>query len=478
MHRRTFLTGLASATACTVSQKAFGTLSPATLSGNNTIPIHFDPAKTLGSVSANFVGLGYEISSVSAPGLLSAANRSYVQFVRTLGANGVIRIGGNTSDYSSFDPHGQPISSPKASVVTEANLEELGTFLKVTGWQLIWGLNLGKGSEQEAVDEAKTVSATAGDSLLAFEIGNEPDLFSHEGHRPQGYSYENYLADFRRYKQAVRASLPHASFAGPDAAGHTDWVTRFAQDEGSDLKLLTHHYYREGQNPFSTLDKLLNPDLHLETLLEKLKQASLASHLPYRICETNSFSGGGRPGVSDTFGAALWVLDYMFTLASAGAAGVNLETGINQLNFISSYSPIGDNGHGIYTASPPYYGMLAFAQAAKGQLAALKYETSGVNFRAYATVASSGRSTVTIINKDHSQDTHILLTTSTPFRRARVLRLTAPSLESKDSIQLGNASVSPDGTWRSASEEIAKFDHQGWSVPVPAGSAAVVQFES
>jgi hypothetical protein len=45
--------------------------------------------------------------------------------------------------------------------------------------------------------------------------------------------------------------------------------------------------------------------------------------------------------VSDTFAAALWVLDFMFTLALAGCAGVNMETGVDQLGFISYYSPMG-----------------------------------------------------------------------------------------------------------------------------------------
>src|SRR6185437_4862345 len=114
---------------------------------------------------------------------------------------------------------------------------------------------------QNAVDEARAVAAIAKGKLLAFEIGNEPDLFAHEGHRPHGYSYENYLADYRRFKSALRAALPGVPLAVPDVAGDNEWVRRFAEDEGSDLKLLTHHYYRGGAgNPASTLDLLLNPD--------------------------------------------------------------------------------------------------------------------------------------------------------------------------------------------------------------------------
>lgn len=471
MQRRTFLAALASTAAGAFAQS----LPHATSS--QTVTIHLDPSRTISPIPENFIGLGYEISSVSTPGLLSAANDPYVQLVRTLGTKGVIRIGGNTSDYASFQPNGEAVSAPKASVITEANLRELGTFLQATGWQLIWGLNLGNKSEQEAAAEAVAVSAIAGDKLLAFEIGNEPDLFSHEGHRPADYSYEKYLAEYRRYKQAIRAKLPNATFAGPDAADHTDWVTRFAQDEGSDLKLLTHHYYREGQSPFSTLDKLLNPDPHLKTLLAKLQQASGTAHLPYRICETNSFSGGGRPGVSDTFGAALWVLDYLFTLASFNAAGVNIETGVNQHDFISSYSPIGDDRHGNYTAKAAYYGMLAFAQAAQGERLALDYDPSGINLSAYAT-AHSGRAALTLINKDRSQSANVRLTTAASHRKAGILRLTAPSLESKGEIRLGKTAVAPNGSWRPEANETAKLSNGEHVLQIPAGSAAIVFLEA
>ncbi len=75
--------------------------------------------------------------------------------------------------------------------------------------------------------------AAAQDKLLAFEIGNEPDLFGRgTRHRPKTYNYEVFLQEFRRYKSAIRARLPNAPFAGPDVAGATDWVTRFAADEG------------------------------------------------------------------------------------------------------------------------------------------------------------------------------------------------------------------------------------------------------
>ena len=55
-----------------------------------------------------------------------------------------------------------------------------------------------------------------------------------------------------------------------------------------------------------SIDKLLHPDPKLGPVLAELQAASKSCCVPYRICGTNSFSGRGKPGVSDTFASALW----------------------------------------------------------------------------------------------------------------------------------------------------------------------------
>ncbi len=424
------------------------------------------------SLSPDFLGLGYEISSVATPGLLSRTDRVYVQLARTLGFDGVVRVGGNTADYARYSAAAQAISSPFGTVVNDAALQELGGFLQATGWKLIWALNLGRGSEAEAVAEAKAVQAIAGERLLAFEIGNEPDLFSHEKHRPTGYSYEQWLADYRRYKTALRAQIPAVPLAGPDAAGKTDWVTRFAADEGKDAVLLTHHYYREGQNPGSTIEKLLGIDPKLQSQLDQLRAASQSCGVPYRICEVNSFSGGGRPGVSNTLAAALWVLDYMFTLAANGCSGVNMETGVNQLGFISSYSPIGDDEQGHHSAAPEYYGMLAFSLASRGELLPVEIDSRHPEIKAYATRPKEGGLVITVINKGEAASVH--LDVASQRRQGSVLRLTGPAMDAKTGIMLGGAEVASSGSWKAAATEILPLRKGQAVLSMPAASAAIV----
>jgi hypothetical protein len=423
------------------------------------------------------MGLGYEMSSVARPGLLSASDHAYIQLVRTLSPRGVIRIGGNTADYARYSPAAPAVSTSFGSVVNDAVLRDLGGFLEATGWTLIWTLNLGRGSESDAVWEAKAVLRAAGERLLAFEIGNEPDLFGRNKHRKPDYGYEDWLAEYRRYKAALRAQLPTIPFAGPDAAGKTDWVTRFAADEGKDTVLLAHHYYREGQNPTSTIDKLLGPDPKLEPQLTQLRAASASCGVPYRICEVNSFSGGGRPGVSDTMAAALWVLDYMFTLAASGCAGVNMETGVNQLDFISSYSPIGDDEHGHYSAKPEYYGMLAFSLAGRGQLLKTEIDPGSAGLKAYATRLDKGAVTLTLINKIAAASVlTVHIDGRVPAKRASAIRLLAPAFDAKTGITLSGAEVSPSGAWSRAKPEILPAAKGRLRIELPAASAAIVQF--
>ncbi|HEY6464426.1 MAG TPA: glycosyl hydrolase family protein [Candidatus Acidoferrales bacterium] len=484
MDRRKFLAASAGAAAAIVSTRysALAAQAPA-----RAVSVQIDPQQMLREIPADFLGLGYEISSVARPGLLSARNSAYVQFVRTLGPRGVIRVGGNTSDFSGYSKDGPPVCATKATVVDDAVIRDLTEFLDATGWRLIWGLNLGAAkfengtvtndALQNAIDEAGSVIAAAKDRLLALEVGNEPDLFAGGvAHRAQGYSYADYLKEYRVYKAALRAKFPQVPFAGPDVASHTDWVTQFAADEGSDLKLLTHHRYAEGPptSPQSTIERLLAPSDGLTRMLATCEAATRSSGVPYRICETNSCYGGGKPGVSDTFAAALWGLDYLFAMATANCAGANLETGVNQLGFVSPYSPIADDKASSPVAKPLYYGMLAFAQAGRGNRIAAQYDESALNLRAYAVKEPAGRVVVTLINKEASADATVSVALAGHFATGSIIRLEGPSLESKTGVTLGGAEVSAEGKWSPKKLENVSSRSGAWEVHVPAASAAVL----
>ncbi len=445
------------------------------------ITISVDAGQTGTIIPPDYMGLGFEVSSVAVPGLLSAGNGAYVRLIRNLGRRGVIRIGGNTSDYARYEANGSPVSSPRGSVITYASLVELRGFLDALsgqgGWRLIWGLNLGANQLDNAVEEARAVASVMGangkERLIAFEVGNEPDLFGRAGHRPADYNYDAWLKDFRRYKAAVRAAVPGAPFAGPDLAGAADWMPRFARDEGGDIALLSAHHYTTGQHlPNATQDFLLAEDRKYVGSLATFREAARAAGKPWRMVETNSFYGGGKEGVSDTFAATLWVLDYLFVLMNYGCAGINMETGVNHLGRVSSYSPIAGEKPGAHAAAPEYYGLLAFAQMGGGARVPVKISSNGMNLTAHAVKNGRGLA-LAVINKDAAQDADATIRVS-GYRSGRLLRLTASALNAKTGVTLGGAGVAPDGSWTGARHEPVRVVGGGASLHVPAGSAALV----
>lgn len=424
-------------------------------------------------LSSNFIGFGYEMSSVAPLGLLSATNSRYVELVRRLSTQGVLRVGGIVADYTRYIPDGTIIAEPQNTVITRASLEQFAGFLNKVGWTAIWSVNFAQGSIQDAVSEARAVSTILGRRLLALEVGNEVENYSRGQHpfRQPPYEYETYRKEYAAWHDAIHKAVPGARFAAPDTASSVEWVERMAQDTKGDVQLLTTHYYRNNQKR-GTAEQLLLPDPRLKDVLTRLHAASRRSGIPWRMCETNSFSGGGRPGVSDTFIGALWTLDYMLLLASYGCSGVNIETGVNQLGFVSSYSPIKDDGHGVNTAGIPYYGMLAFATASAGcgEILPIDLNTRGINLTAYVLGAAGKPVSVVVINKDSSQDAHLSIA-ELEMGTVSAFRLLAPSGDSTANVTFGGTVVDPDGHWKPAHRESIRDG----SFAIPRMSAVVLR---
>jgi hypothetical protein len=164
----------------------------------------------------------------------------------------------------------------------------------------------------------------------------------------------------------------------------------------------------------------------------------------------------------------------MFKLAAAGCGGVNMETGVNQLGFISSYSPIGDEEHGHYVAAPEFYGMLAFAQGTDGVLIDSQLRAGNSNLDGYAVLRREKQLCITLINKEPNLDVSVAIEPTLPFQNGTVLRLSAPSLESDSGVTLGGASVKPDGTWRPEEQEKIRASDGRIFLRLPAASAAVL----
>lgn len=425
------------------------------------------------SVPNNFIGLGYEMSSVATPGLLSVNNHRYMNLINGLGPTGVLRVGGIVADYTRYEPNGTSRAERQNTVITRAALDRFAEFVKTMGWSAIWSVNFAQGRIEDMIVESRAVANALGGRLLALELGNEVENYGH-GEKPfrtSPYNYETYRTEYSEWQAAIRKAVPDIRLAAPDTASSIEWVERMANDSKGDVQLLTTHYYR-GNQKYGTPEQLLRPDSHLKDVLVHLRAASQRSGIPWRMCETNSFFGGGRPGVSDTFVSALWALDYILLLAQYGCSGVNIETGINQLGFISSYSPIQDDQKGVNVAGPSYYGMLAFAVAVAdcNEVLPIDIDTRGINMTTYVLGTGGKPRSVVIVNKDTLQDAHLSIR-ELGMNAVIALRLRAPSAGSKTGITFGDSAVDPDGNWKARTTE----EIRDGAVTIPRMSAIVLR---
>ena len=127
---------------------------------NRDVRIIIDTEKSIAKVAEDFIGFGYETSAVAQSGFFSPNNTRMINLYGNLSKHGMIRIGGNVSDHTRYIADG--ISAAKTekevTVINRANLDDLGAFVRATGWRVMWGLNLGTGTKDEAVEEAVAVN--------------------------------------------------------------------------------------------------------------------------------------------------------------------------------------------------------------------------------------------------------------------------------------------------------------------------------
>ena len=434
-------------------------------------------------IPGEFTGLSYESSQLSHPQFFSADNHDLIQFFRTIGDHGVLRLGGNMSEYTVWKPTASAEGTPgetegpdpgngtnRIFPVTPRSIDNLAGFLHATGWRLIYGLNLARGEVASVVEEAKYVTQTVGDRLIALQFGNEPDLFKRSGDRNQKWTYDEFITRWNEFYAAIRAHLPNVPIAGPDTS-NPQWNSQFAKDVGHKVVLQTSHFYAEGPptDPRMTIDYLLHPGQRLQSYVMQAIDVSKKSEIPYSMTEGNTCYAAGKAGVSDTFAAALWVVDFMLTVAQAGATGVNLHGGGDGL-----YTPIAGSTREGYTARPIYYGMLLVKQLLGSTLLRTNIESTGRNITAYAACTDYALQVVVLNSEPRATSCQIIAQAARPVETGSMWRLEAPAISSTSGVMFANAAVTKGGLFHPDATEIVSFQNQSAIIHLAPYSAAFI----
>jgi hypothetical protein len=415
-----------------------------------------------------FAGFSYEKSRLAMP-LFSAGNGGLVALFRLLGP-GLLRIGGNSVDKTAWDPMGPGLTSGKTA---PADLDRLAGFLKASGWKALYGLNFAATTPALMADEAAHADQALGSQLYGFEIGNEPDLYHTNGLRPTAYTYADFLAEWRTDAAAILAKVPAARLTGPASAYNTGAFTApFAKDAGSGVQLLTQHYYRaNGQLATSTIDLLLTPDPALPGILQALQKASAGIPGGFRLAEANSFYYGGAPNVSDAHGTALWAIDFLFTNALNGSAGVNFHGGGSG----TGYTPIADDGTHVLMARPEYYGLALVSMAAPGRILPAIVDAGSLALSAYAVAVDDGSTVLVLVNKDRTQSAQVTAALGTAASSATLTLLTGPSLDSPTGTMLDGATIGADGSWKGQAPTTLSLQGSTLTLAVAPASAVLAR---
>ena len=506
MNRRNFIRLSAAASAAAL----YRPLSFADATSTPSIRLTLRPDRLGNKIGDDFTGLSYESAQLGNPHFFSGANAELAGFLRRLGSSGVLRIGGNTSEYCYWTPDPNkranvqndartldsirtgdkanpaafgmavgPDTGHKAPApvnITPEAIHNLREFLDLCGWKLIYGLNMGTGTAEDAADEAARVMDAAGSKLIAFQLCNEPDLFFRNGIRQADYDFKQFAVEWQHFYQTIRARLPNAPFAGPDTAYNNEWLVPFAKQFKNEAVFLSQHYYAEGPptDPSMTIERLLRPNPKLKDEFDGMQATMQESGLPFRLAETNSCYQGGKQGVSDTFASALWGADLMYQLASAGGTGINFHGG-----GYGWYTPIAGTQENGFLARPIYYGMLLFAQAGAGQLVESKFGQldQAPLLTAYALRSGTGATKVAAFNKNLDRGVRLTIDSGQRSKGATVLRLRAPRVDDTTDTTFGGAPVGAGGAWSAGRQETLAVENGSAVLDLPATSAALITFD-
>ncbi|KAI9705734.1 MAG: hypothetical protein M1820_004982 [Bogoriella megaspora] len=368
----------------------------------STISVSGSPPTGAGQPLEAFVSFSIEFSSFpDFAGNVSHPNTFSDNLLNNLGnltgTKPYIRVGGNTQDYAIFNS-----SLPVATVgIIQPSISQdyptilsfgIPYFESYTTWPNVrfsHGFNLGRNSTAaraaliESVQYACEV-LSQDNRLNVWELGNEPDLFKTSAQgivRLSSWTEQNYVDEWLNYTRQIKTEVQNAcpnistseyyQYMAPSFAGTSNsldpirtWNDNLDADD--DIRQISSHNYIGGATqPGVTLQgTLMNHSSTVASIAKQLNESNLLTSykakydLPYILGETNSLYNEGAPGLSNSFGAALWGVDFNLWCASNQIQRVHMHQGTNYR--YDSWQPIDTNKSSIGTKAP-YYGNIAVA---------------------------------------------------------------------------------------------------------------------
>lgn len=293
--------------------------------------------------------------------------------------------------------------------------------------------------------------------LDSIEIGNETDDYQYETTR--SYTFDVYNSKYSQWTSGILQTVSPATpkFTGASWAemrtllndsywsGYVNeppsYLQLFINAQKSVTKTIVQHWYSGYQGGLppsyllgSSALQFTNPGnpvpFWAPSVMGMAANLAHQNGMTFRVNEMNSVDGGGQPGTSDSFAAALWAIDIMFEFANAGVDGVNFhganggprdvtpgDTCVVQgvtyqapctprpiyapFTFAITYGPNGTLVYTLNSVNPLYYGLYFFHLAVPDGAQLLPATVQSPNYvKVWATKDPSGTIRIAVINKD------------------------------------------------------------------------------
>ena len=361
--------------------------------GANSINVTFYHSPVSPPIPSDYISFSIEVDVILQwTGRSPTAPRPEFTTLMSQLGRPTLRVGGDSTDYSWYNPHGRPYppyrTRPFRYNITELDIRSIRNGVVSYGGQAVIGVNFrDQGNAQWAIEHVRAIERTVGVNeswLLAIEVGNEVDLYAGNGDRVPTWSPSDYYTEWLYYVQQLKEAVP----ALPDRlfqAGTYCCYNQFEDDIRSFLPLAAQymrtfsiHEYPDTTEPSTTLYKQLSDAISQQAyrLITSGTESGNLVSLTDRyglsglvIGEGNSNSEPGVLGVCDVFaGSALWAIDTLFELARGGLRRFHFHSHFADLRspvFFES-APAGVEAR-YPSVRPLWYGLRFFAMVKEGQ---------------------------------------------------------------------------------------------------------------
>ncbi|KAK6860103.1 glycoside hydrolase family 79 protein [Apiospora arundinis] len=287
-----------------------------------------------------------------------------------------IRVGGNTQDYAIYNANLTVALNGTVNVTRSPDYPttiEIGPsfFESYSTWPNVkfsHGFNMGGNNNSRVQDTLTQTAELACKALGTDKLAGETPNYNETDYVNEWLDGTAVIKSVIQKNCPDLASINTYKYMAPSFAGvdnHLKAPIAWADglDNTQNIKYFSSHNYISGANtPGVTLQGTLmnhtRTRLSIEEHVDEYNAINPGAGVPHIMGEANSLYNQGRPGLSNSFGAALWGIDFALYCAALNIRRVHMHMGTDYR--YASWQPV-ETPRATRGTKAPYYGNIAVA---------------------------------------------------------------------------------------------------------------------